>query len=214
MGRRLTIHASRLQVLWKVRAGKTYPILITACNTVVEAISRPSIPSQKRCNGLDYPNFTSNRTCLRHPSKPHFFTGAMNTLALLDHLLLWTGLTMHRNRKQQPLPPKAWQGPNPITQKGSTVIANGTEKPLPKLPSSQSQTKSTTESSTDKHAYDRALYMIASFTVRNPERTMGLWCDLSKTLQSIIRWSTVAGPIEGVLESSTLTVDIRDTMQH
>lgn len=81
---------------------------------------------------------------------------------------------MRRNRKQQPPQPKAWQGPNPITQKASAVIPNGTEKPLPKPPSSQPQTKNTAESNADKHAHDRALYLIASFTVRIPE-TM---CDV------------------------------------
>ena len=76
---------------------------------------------------------------------------------------------MYRNRKQQPLQPKAWQGPNPITQRASTNIPNGTEKPLPKIPS-QAQTKSTADAHADKHAHDRALYLLANFTVSHLER--------------------------------------------
>ena len=89
---------------------------------------------------------------------------------LCETVLPLTVLTMRRNRKQQPPPPKAWQGPNPITQRASAVIANGAEKPLPKTPSSQQpQTKSTTESNADKSAHDRALYLLASFVVRISE---------------------------------------------
>ena len=80
-------------------------------------------------------------------------------------LILFQILTMGRNRKQQQAPqPKAWTGTNPITQRASTNNTNGTEKPLPKVPS-QSQTKSSTESHSDKHAHDRALFVIANFTV-------------------------------------------------
>jgi hypothetical protein len=74
-------------------------------------------------------------------------------------------LTKNLNSKQQPPQPRAWQGPNPITQRASASTPNGTEKAVPK-PQSQAQQKNTAESNADKHAHDRALYLIASFTVR------------------------------------------------
>ena len=73
---------------------------------------------------------------------------------------------MYCNRKQQPPPqPNAWQGRNPITQRASTHTPNGTEKPLPKPPQAL-PSKATVEPNTDKHAYDRALFILANFTVR------------------------------------------------
>jgi len=75
----------------------------------------------------------------------------------------WQGLTARWYRKQQP--PKAWQGPNPITQRANSSMSNGTEKPLPKLPP-QAQAKSNGDSHAEKHAHDRLLYIIANFTVR------------------------------------------------
>nr|POE85595.1 pab1-binding protein 1 [Quercus suber] len=67
-----------------------------------------------------------------------------------------------QNKKQQPL--KAWQGHNPITQKSSSSNPNGTEKPLPKLPS-QPQSQSTVESHADHHSHDRLLFLLANMTV-------------------------------------------------
>lgn len=81
------------------------------------------------------------------------------------HIWQWQVLTTHRSRKQQTPQPKAWQGPNPITQRASSSTPNGTEKPLPKLPP-QSQGKTPGDSHADKHAHDRLLYIVAHFTVR------------------------------------------------
>ena len=134
-------------------------------------------------------SYTPLRTYLPQAShKASLFSGAVNTLAQLDNLLLRTGLTMRRNRKQQQPQQKAWQGTNPITQRPSSVIANGTEKPLPKAPAPQTSTKSTTESNVEKHANDRALYLISNLTVRIPERL----CKVSHHRQPVTLRSELA----------------------
>lgn len=77
---------------------------------------------------------------------------------------------MARATRKQQQPPKAWQGPNPITQRASNNLPNGTEKPLPKLPSqSQSQQlKSSGDLHADKHAHDRTVFLVSQFIVRIP----------------------------------------------
>ncbi|KAK5133964.1 hypothetical protein LTR08_007084 [Meristemomyces frigidus] len=77
------------------------------------------------------------------------------------------------NRKQQAPQPKAWQGPNPITQRASPNTTNGTEKPLPKLPP-QAQGKSSGDSRAEKNAHDRLVYLIAELT----------GCDATLTLKN------------------------------
>ncbi|KAK5114992.1 hypothetical protein LTR85_010030 [Meristemomyces frigidus] len=76
-----------------------------------------------------------------------------------------------QNRKQQPPQPKAWQGPNPITQRVNSSTPNGTEKPLPKLPP-QAQGKSSGDSLADKHAHDRLLFLVAHFTGEDATLTL------------------------------------------
>lgn len=68
-------------------------------------------------------------------------------------------------RKQQNAQPKAWQGPNPITQRASSSMSNGADKASPKLPP-QTQ-KSSGDANADKHAHDRLLYLLANFAVRS-----------------------------------------------
>ncbi|KAF2479994.1 hypothetical protein BDY17DRAFT_29880 [Neohortaea acidophila] len=60
--------------------------------------------------------------------------------------------------------PRAWQGTNPITQRASTHTPNGTEKPLPKLPTNaRTPGKSAANPHAEKHAHDRALFILSSF---------------------------------------------------
>lgn len=110
---------------------------------------------------------TSGFTCLGHLIKPQLFESCRTSLsyAQAGRMVLINELITFFYRKQQPPQPKAWQGPNPITQRASTSTPNGTEKPLPKTPV-QSRDKSLADSNADKHAHDRALYIIANFIVR------------------------------------------------
>lgn len=76
-------------------------------------------------------------------------------------------LTACQSRKQQQ--PKAWQGPNPITQRASSNTPNGTEKPLPKLPAQAPTAKSSCDLHADKHAHDRSIYLLSQFIVCPPQ---------------------------------------------
>jgi len=75
-------------------------------------------------------------------------------------------LMSSQRRRQTSQPPKAWTGTNPITQRASNAASmpNGSEKPLPRLPT-QSQPKAGTNAHADKHAHDRLLYLLAHCTV-------------------------------------------------
>ena len=96
-----------------------------------------------------------------------FCSTSTNHLDYLQHYLEQTKLMMKRHRKSQPPQQKAWTGPNPITQRPAPVVPNGTEKSTSR-PTSQSLPKTTAETNGDKHAHDRALFLLASFTVRIP----------------------------------------------
>jgi hypothetical protein len=74
---------------------------------------------------------------------------------------------MLANRKQTPTPQRAWTGTNPITQRptNSPSLANGSDKSQPKFPS-QPQQKGNADSSSDKQASERLLYLLAHCTVR------------------------------------------------
>lgn len=106
---------------------------------------------------------------------PAFTKLAMEIQGRLWTFDQWQRLTARVYRKQQ-APPKAWQGPNPITQRASSTLSNGTEKPLPKLPP-QAQSKSSGDSHAEKHAHDRLLYIVAHFTVRLQEPVGIRLCD-------------------------------------
>jgi hypothetical protein len=68
---------------------------------------------------------------------------------------------MLANRKQTPTPQRAWTGTNPITQRptNSPSLANGSDKSQPKFPSQP-------QSSSDKQASERLLYLLAHCMVR------------------------------------------------
>lgn len=105
------------------------------------------------------------------------------TMSLLDrrgYFEVWQTLTIHSNRKQTPQPPKAWQGPNPITQRASNsaALANGNEKILPKIPA-QSQQRSSPHSHADKHAHDRLLFLLAHCTVSDTKRLSGQYSGVT-----------------------------------
>jgi hypothetical protein len=74
---------------------------------------------------------------------------------------------MFADRKQTPTPQRAWTGTNPITQRptNSPSLANGSDKSQPKFPS-QPQQKGPADSSSDKQASERLLYLLAHCTVR------------------------------------------------
>ena len=96
---------------------------------------------------------------------PHFFLYFnMDDIDPLEQFLVQMTLMMNRYRKSQPPQQKAWTGTNPITQRASAPIPNGTDKSTSR-PTSQSQPKPT-ETNGEKHAHDRALFLFASFTVR------------------------------------------------
>ncbi|KAI6800854.1 hypothetical protein KC361_g2108 [Hortaea werneckii] len=85
-----------------------------------------------------------------------------------------------QNRKQQNAQPKAWQGPNPITQRASSSMSNGADNASSKL-SPQTQ-KNSGDSNADKHAHDRLLYLLANFagqdatlTLKNGEQFSGVF---------------------------------------
>ncbi|KAK4496344.1 hypothetical protein PRZ48_012324 [Zasmidium cellare] len=91
-----------------------------------------------------------------------------------------------QNKKQQP--PKAWQGPNPITQRASNNLPNGNEKPLPKLPSQaqSQQPKTSSDLHADKHAHDRTIFLFSQFigkdvtlTLKNGEQFTGVFSGAS-----------------------------------
>ncbi|CAK4027913.1 Hypothetical predicted protein [Lecanosticta acicola] len=105
-----------------------------------------------------------------------------------------------QSKKQQP---KAWQGPNPITQRASNV-PNGNEKPLPKPSQQQAQKQSTNDLHSDKHAHDRSLFLLAQFigkdvtlSLKNGEQFAGVYSgcslELSKT-QHIIKMARRTRP--------------------
>ena len=74
---------------------------------------------------------------------------------------------MFADRKQTTTPQRAWTGTNTITQRptNSPSLANGSDKSQPKFPS-QPQQKGPADSSSDKQASDRLLYLLAHCTVR------------------------------------------------
>ncbi|KAK6431811.1 poly(A)-binding protein binding protein [Oleoguttula sp. CCFEE 5521] len=88
-----------------------------------------------------------------------------------------------QNKKQTSQPPKAWQGPNPITQRASnqSSMQNGTEKPLPKLPP-QSPAGAPSDTHVEQHAHDRLLFLLAhstgtdaTLTLKNGEQFSGVF---------------------------------------
>ena len=83
---------------------------------------------------------------------------------LLPHLAQRTLTESPFHRKQSTPQPRAWQGPNPITQRAASGMTNGTEKPLPKLPP-QPHDSPNPLGNADKHAHDRLLFAIANCMV-------------------------------------------------
>ena len=142
-----------------------------------------------RCTTASPQNTQSHPTeCLRHHPEASLFVPHPHEInrhrsLALDHInkhrFSWTRLLMPRRdrKQQQPPQPKAWQGPNPITQRASTANVpngtNGAEKPLPKTPAasqsqpSQQMKSAAAETNGDKHAHDRALFLLANCTVRS-----------------------------------------------
>lgn len=86
----------------------------------------------------------------------------------LHHPRAHQPLTMLSDRKQTPTPQRAWTGTNPITQRptNSPSLANGTDRSQPKFPS-PSQNKGSADATSDKHASDRLLYLLAHCTVNH-----------------------------------------------
>ncbi|KAK6438994.1 poly(A)-binding protein binding protein [Oleoguttula sp. CCFEE 5521] len=92
-----------------------------------------------------------------------------------------------QNKKQTSQPPKAWQGPNPITQRtgNQSSMHNGIEKPLPKLPP-QSPAGAPSDTHIEQHAHDRLLFLLAhstgtdaTLTLKNGEQFSGVFSGAS-----------------------------------
>lgn len=93
----------------------------------------------------------------------------MASLDRRQYFEAWQTLTVRFNRKQSPQPPKAWQGPNPITQRAnsSAALPNGNEKSQSRSPA-QSQQGINTPSHAESDAHDRLLYLLAHCKVSDP----------------------------------------------
>ncbi|UJO24152.1 PAB1-binding protein 1 [Fulvia fulva] len=140
--------------------------------------------------------------------------------------------------KKQQQPANAWQnGRNPITSRNSSTTPNGTEKPLPKLPSQGQQLKSSTDLNADKHAHDRSMFLFAQFvgkdvsiTLKNGEQYSGVFSAASlqstKTQYVIKMARRIAPASDGQVNGTTehepeligegsdhiLAFDIQDTI--
>lgn len=156
---RLTAPANKLPVLSMASRSKTpsLPLLLAPClpshtlypPNAVDAASRATSPL---C-GTSASDHCSRAQRMLLSSHLFLFLQLMSSHALMA----W------KFRKQQP---KAWQGPNPITQRASNV-PNGNEKTLPKA-SQQPQQKQSNDLHSDKHAHDRSAFLMAQFIVRIP----------------------------------------------
>ncbi|EME44508.1 hypothetical protein DOTSEDRAFT_72098 [Dothistroma septosporum NZE10] len=120
-----------------------------------------------------------------------------------------------QNRKQQQ-PANVWaNGRNPITSRNSSTTPNGTEKPLPKLPSLGQQFKSSTDLNADKHAHDRSVFLLSQIvgkdvgiTLRNGEQYRGVFSAASlqpAKMQYVIKMArriahASDGQVNGTLE--------------
>ncbi|KAI7518423.1 hypothetical protein KC331_g21220, partial [Hortaea werneckii] len=120
------------------------------------------------------------KTPSANSGKQQFKTGAAAAKAMDGARKQAASPVDGQNRKQQNAQPKAWQGPNPITQRASSSMSNGADKTPPKTPP-QTQ-KNSGDANADKHAHDRLLYLLANFagqdatlTLKNGEQFSGVF---------------------------------------
>ncbi|KAK5110100.1 hypothetical protein LTR62_006234 [Meristemomyces frigidus] len=188
-------------------------------------------------NGSD-----ASRSSSTNSSAPkQSFKGGSNAAKALDGARKQNGSPVDgQNRKQQQsAQPKAWQGTNPITQRPSSSMTNGTEKPLPKLPQHAQQVHhgGKAEKSADKHAHDRLLFAVANcmgleatLTLKNGEQYSGVFCggsfesSRSKYTMKMVRQTRTQGDphvngntdsqVEyvGEGEDHAMAFDVQDTM--
>ncbi|KAI7516116.1 hypothetical protein KC316_g21217, partial [Hortaea werneckii] len=74
------------------------------------------------------------KTPSANSGKQQFKTGAAAAKAMDGARKQAASPVDGQNRKQQHAQPKAWQGPNPITQRASSSMSNGADKASPKMP--------------------------------------------------------------------------------
>ncbi|KAL8674929.1 MAG: hypothetical protein Q9168_000632 [Polycauliona sp. 1 TL-2023] len=83
--------------------------------------------------------------------------------------------------QRKPVPQKAWQGMNPITQR-SIIPAAQNGNTAPQKPNSQKPAANMELANADKHAHDRLVFLMANFmglsasvTVKNGDVFSGIW---------------------------------------